>query len=71
MPEKNKIANIIGEVLKIVFVVGMLFVTYYWGGFTKQDGSFDSTMLIFIAVPLFVLGKSGFNLYRNYKYRQK
>ena len=69
--EKNKVGNIILEFFKVTLVISMSIVAYKWGALTNQDGSFNSQMSLFVIVPLFVLGRSVYNLYRNFKYRQR
>jgi hypothetical protein len=69
--EKNNLGNIILEVFKITLVISMSIVAYKWGALNNQDGSFNTQMSLFVIVPLFVIGRAVYNLYRNFKYRQR
>jgi hypothetical protein len=71
MPEKNKAGNLILEVLKLVVVIPIMLIAYTCGALTNEDGSFDTSMSLFVILPLFVVGRSAYNFYRNYKYRKK
>ena len=71
MPEKNKVGNIFLEILKVAIVIGMMIIAYNLGVLTNEDGSINYDMGLFVILPLFVVGRSLYNFYRNFKYRNK
>lgn len=59
------------EIFRIIVLAGMLFIAFYFDLVFRPNGSLEITMLPFFIVPIFFIGKSFYNIYRNIKYRKK
>lgn len=71
MSKKGNASDLIMEIIKLIFMITFIYLAFSWGVLTNENGSINYSGLLFILVPSFFIGKSAYNFYRNFKYREK